>query len=117
MSRSVRFAFAMALAVVLVASVASVASVALAADAKPTTLTGKIACEMCVLKHKEAKACNNVFVAEEGGKSVEYRLADTAAVKAFQHGACEKPVAVRITGTVSGTGAAKTIAAEKVEKI
>jgi hypothetical protein len=111
MRRSVRFAFAMALAVVLVASVA------LAADTKPTTLTGKIACEMCILKHKEAKGCNNVFVADEGGKSVEYKLADTPALKEYQHGACEKSIAVRITGTVSGSGATKTLTAEKVEKI
>ena len=87
-----------------------------AADAKPVTLTGKLACAMCILKQPEVKTCTNVLVVSEKGKDVIYGLADNAVTKEFTMAACEKTLPVKVTGTVAEVKGKKTITATKVEK-
>ncbi len=88
-----------------------------AADAaKPAVLSGNLACAMCILKQKDVKSCTNVLVVKEGGQEVIYALADNDVTKAFTMAACEKTVAVKVTGTVAMAGGKKTITATKVEK-
>jgi hypothetical protein len=104
---------------VLVAAIfVLIAGLAMAADApKAVTVNGKIACAMCVLKHADAKSCANVLVVEENGKPVEYALADNSVLRGFGHGACEKAIPVKVTGTIAEKDGKRTMTAEKIEKV
>lgn len=108
---------ARALAAVAAAGLLLVAPAAQAADAaKEVTLTGKLACAMCILKQKEVTTCTNVLVVSEGGKEVVYALADNAVTKPLTMVACEKTLPVKVTGTVTAVAGKKTLTATKVEK-
>jgi hypothetical protein len=112
MTRLVRAVAAVACAGFLFAGTA-----AQAADAgKQVTITGKLACAMCVLKQKDVKGCTNVVVVKEGGKDVDYALADNDVSKPLIMAACEKALPVKVTGTVTEAAGKKTITASKVEK-
>ncbi len=90
----------------------------LAADtAKPVTMQGKIACAMCVLKHKDAKACAPMLVVTENGKDVEYALANNDVMKAFGHDSCEKAIAAKVTGTLAESNGKKVLTATKIERV
>jgi hypothetical protein len=93
-------------------------SSALAADAasKEVTLTGRLACEMCVLKKAGAKTCNNVLVVPVAGKEVIYALADNAVAQGWSMKACSAAMPVKVTGTLTESAGKKTIAAAKIEK-
>ena len=82
-------------------AVATLAGFALAGEeAKTVTVTGKIVCAKCSLHKADAKECQNVIVAEENGKSVEYYLAKNALSEEFGH-VCKGEKNVVATGTVS----------------
>jgi hypothetical protein len=105
------------LAAVACAGLLAAATSAQAADAgQQVTVTGKLACAMCILKQADAKSCKNVLVASEGGKAVLYALADNEVAKAYTMAACEKTLPVKVTGTVTEAAGKKTITATKVEK-
>jgi hypothetical protein len=88
-----------------------------AADAaKQVTVTGKLACAMCILKTPGVTTCTNVLVVNEGGKDVVYALANNAVTKPLTMAACEKTLPVKVTGTLAEAGGKKTITATKVEK-
>ena len=106
-----------ALAAVAALAFLATAQPAHGADAaKPVTLSGNLACAMCILKQKEVKSCTNVVVVKEAGKDVVYALTDNEVAKAFTMAACEKTLPVKVTGTVAVAGGKKTITATKVEK-
>lgn len=69
-------------------------------EAKTVTVTGKIVCAKCTLQKEDASACQNVIVAEVGGKKVEYYLVKNALAEEFGH-VCKAEKAVVATGTVS----------------
>jgi hypothetical protein len=104
-------------AAVTFAGLLAVATSAQAAEvAKPVTVTGKLACAMCILKQPEVKTCTNVLVVPEAGKDVVYALADNAVTKEFTMAACEKTLPVKVTGTLAEPKGKKTITASKIEK-
>lgn len=89
-----------------------------AADPAPgtTTVTGRLACAMCVLKMKDVKGCVNVLVTSEGGKEVVYALAENEVTRAYEMKACEKALPVKVTGKVSESGGKRTIDPAKIER-
>ena len=104
-------------AAVACAGLLAIASSAQAADAgKPVTISGNLACAMCILKQKDVKTCTNVVVVKEKGQDVIYALTDNAVTKPLTMAACEKTLAVKVTGTVAEAGGKKTITASKIEK-
>jgi D-arabinose 1-dehydrogenase-like Zn-dependent alcohol dehydrogenase len=106
-----------AAAVACAGLLALAASAQAATDAgKQVTVSGKLACAMCILKQKEAKTCKNVLVTTEGGKEVTYALADNAVTKAYVMQACEKTLPVKVTGTLAEEAGKKTITASKIDK-
>ena len=106
-----------AVAIATCAAFLGASAPALAAGAgKPVTISGKLACAMCILKQKEATSCKNVLVATEGGKEAIYALADNAVAKKFTMEACEKTLPVKVTGTLAEVDGKKTITASTIEK-
>ena len=86
---------------IALAAVATLAGFAYAGEeAKTVTVTGKIVCAKCVLQKADAKECQNVLVAEESGKTVEYYIAKNALSEEFGH-TCMGEKQVIATGTVS----------------
>jgi hypothetical protein len=99
------------------AFLAAAAPTLAAADAgKQVTISGNLACAMCILKQKDVKTCTNVVVVKEKGKEVIYALTDNAVTQPLTMAACEKVLPVKVTGTVTEAGGKKTITASKVEK-
>jgi len=97
-------------------AVASLAGFALAGDeAKTVTVTGKIVCAKCSLQKEDAKACQNVIVAEEDGKTVEYYLAKNALTEEFGH-VCKGEKNVVATGTVSEKDGKTWLTATKMDQ-
>jgi type 1 fimbria pilin len=84
-------------------------------DAKTVTVTGKIVCAKCTLQKEDAKQCQNVIVADAGGKTVEYYLVKNALAEEFGH-TCkgEKPVVA--TGTVSEQDGKTWLTATKLDQ-
>ena len=106
-----------AAAIATCAAFLGLATPTLAVDAaRQVTMTGKLACAMCILKQPEVKTCTNVLVVSEAGKDVIYALADNAVTKEFTMAACEKTLPVKVTGTVAAAAGKKTITASKIEK-
>jgi hypothetical protein len=94
------------------------AAPAFAADtaAKETTLTGRLACSLCVLKDPAAKTCSNVLVVPAAGKEVIYALADNPVAKAYSMKACSAALPVKVTGTVKEGAGRPTLTPTKIEK-
>jgi hypothetical protein len=111
MTRLVRAA-----AIATCAAFLAVAGPATADAAKQVTVTGKLACAMCILKTPGVTTCTNVLVVNEKGKDVVYALTDNAVTKPLTMAACEKTMPVKVTGTLAEAGGKKTITATKVEK-
>jgi hypothetical protein len=111
MTRNLRF-----LAVAALAMAVQLGATRAAEAARPVTVTGKLACAMCILKQKGVNTCTNVLVVPEAGHDAIYALADNAVTKAYDMAACEKAVPVKVTGTVSGAGAKRTITPSRIEK-
>ena len=83
------------------AAVATLAGFAGAGDeAKTVTVTGKIVCAKCSLQKADAKQCQNIIVADESGKTVEYYLVKNPLAEEFGH-VCKGEKNVVATGTVS----------------
>ena len=93
--------FRLLIALVAVATLAGFVGFAVAGDeAKTVTVTGKIVCAKCSLQKADAKECQNVIVADESGKTVEYYLVKNALAEEFGH-VCKGEKNVIATGTVS----------------
>jgi hypothetical protein len=106
--RTVRMAF-------LFVAALGLASMALAADeAKTVTLTGKIACAKCTLHLEGAKECQNVLVAEQDGKTVDYYIEANDVMKNFGH-ECHGEKAATVTGTVAEKDGKMWITPTKME--
>ena len=98
------------------AAVAALSGIALAGDeAKTVTVTGKIVCAKCSLKTEGQKECQNVIVAEQEGKQVQYYMAKNAVTEEFGH-VCKGEKAVVATGTVTEKDGHTWIEATKLEQ-
>jgi hypothetical protein len=84
-------------------------------DAKIVTVTGKIVCAKCSLQKDDAKQCQNVIVADLGGKSVEYYLVKNKLAEEFGH-VCKGEKNVVATGTVSEKDGKTWIDATKLDQ-
>jgi hypothetical protein len=100
-------AFAMVLAVGLVATVATT---------DEATLTGKIMCAKCTLKKADAKECQDVLVVtDDQGTMKEYYVTKNEVLQKFGHTCSgEKPAVV--TGTVSEKDGKMWITPTKMEE-
>ena len=105
-----------AVAIASAAAFLAVATPAPAEAGKQVTLSGNLACALCILKQPGVKTCTNVLVVKEQGKDVTYALADNSVTQAFTMAACEKVLPVKATGTVTEAGGKKTLTASKIEK-
>ena len=102
--------------VIVLAAAATLAGFAFAGDAgKTVTVTGKIVCAKCSLKKADAKECQNVIVADDNGKTVEYYLAKNAVAEEFGH-TCKGEKNVVATGTVSEKDGKTWITPTKMEQ-
>jgi hypothetical protein len=98
------------------AALAALTGLAVAGEeAKAVTVTGKLVCAKCSLKKADAKECQNVIVADENGKSVEYYLAKNAVTEEFGH-TCKGEKNVVATGTVAEKDGKTWITASKLEQ-
>ena len=79
------------------------------------TVTGKIVCAKCSLKKADAKECQNVIVADNNGKTVEYYLAKNALTEEFGH-VCKGEKNVVATGTVADKDGKTWLTASKLEQ-
>jgi hypothetical protein len=86
--------------------------VVLAVDVK--TITGEGKCAKCALK--ETDKCQNVIQVEEGGKTVNYYLAQNKVAKAYHKTVCTATVKTTATGEVEEKDGKKVITATKVEE-
>ncbi len=84
-------------------------------EAKAVTVTGKLVCAKCSLQKADAKECQNVVVADEDGKTVEYYLAKNAVSEEFGH-VCKGEKSVVATGTVAEKDGKTWINASKLEQ-
>jgi len=110
------------------ACAAFLATPALAADAKApakptvkaaaaeTTLTGRLACAMCVLKQKDVTTCTNVLVVPEAGKETIYAVTDNKVAQEYSMAACSHALPVKVTGKVSEKDGKKAITPSRIEK-
>jgi len=93
--------FRLLMMLVVVTAFATLSGVSFAGDdAKTVTVTGKIVCAKCSLHKEDAKECQNVIVADVGGKSVEYYLTKNALSEEFGH-VCKGEKNVVATGTIT----------------
>ena len=84
-------------------------------EAKTVTVTGKIVCAKCSLQKADAKECQNVIVADQDGKSVEYYLVKNALAEEFGH-VCKGEKNVVATGTVSEKDGKTWLTATKLDQ-
>ena len=105
-----------AVAIASAAAFLAVAAPAQAEAGKQVTLSGNLACALCILKQPGVKTCTNVLVVKDGGKEVVYALADNDVTRPLTMAACEKVLPVKATGTVTEAGGKKTLTASKIEK-
>ena len=97
-------------------AVATLAGFAVAGEeAKTVTVTGKIVCAKCSLQKAGAKECQNVIVADESGKTVEYYLVKNALAEEFGH-VCKGEKNVVATGTVSEKDGKTWLTATKLDQ-
>jgi len=97
-------------------AVAALAGFAVAGEeAKTVTVTGKIVCAKCSLQKADAKECQNVIVADQDGKSVEYYLVKNALAEEFGH-VCKGEKNVVATGTVSEKDGKTWLTATKLDQ-
>jgi uncharacterized protein DUF6370 len=103
-----------------VAVVFSGVSALMASDDKKVTITGEGMCAKCALK--ETDSCQNAVIETKDGKKTTYYLvkndvADAAHQKlGFCRASKEKPVKVKVTGTVEVKDDKHELTAEKIEK-
>jgi type 1 fimbria pilin len=97
-------------------AVATLAGFVFAADEATTvTVTGKIVCAKCSLHKEDAKECQNVIVADVGGKTVEYYLTKNTLSEDFGH-VCKGEKNVVATGTVSEKDGKTWLTATKMDQ-
>jgi Family of unknown function (DUF6370) len=102
------------LAVLVLVAVLSAATFA-GEDAKTVTVSGKLLCAKCSLKAADAKECQNVIVAEQDGKSVEFYLVKNAVSQEFGH-VCKAEKSVVATGTVGEKDGKTWLTATKIDQ-
>jgi hypothetical protein len=101
---------------IALAAVATLAGFAYAGEeAKTVTVTGKIVCAKCSLKKEDAKECQNVIVADDSGKTVEYYLVKNKLAEDFGH-VCKGEKNVVATGTLSEKDGKTWITATKMDQ-
>lgn len=101
---------------IVLLAVATFAGLSIAGDeAKTVTVTGKLLCAKCTLQKEDAKQCQNVIVAEEGGKKVEYYLVKNALAEEFGH-VCKAEKSVIATGSVSEKDGKTWMTATKIDQ-
>jgi len=101
---------------IVLAAVATLAGFAVAGEeAKTVTVTGKIVCAKCSLQKDDATQCQNVIVADQGGKTVEYYIVKNALAEEFGH-VCKGEKSVVATGTVSEKDGKTWITATKLDQ-
>jgi hypothetical protein len=103
----------------LLAVAALFSGVAVAIAAEDKTVTGDAVCAKCALK--EAPKCENVVMVTDGGKTTNYYLKGAESKKAHQGlGICtaskDKPVKVKVTGTVEEADGKTYLTVTKIEK-
>lgn len=108
MKKTLAFAFAVLLLLA--------AAPALRAGDGEVTLSGKIACGHCTLKLEGVTSCQDVFVAEQDGESVNYWLVKNDVAKEFGH-TCAGEKKVTVTGKLLEKDGRSWIEASKIEKI
>lgn len=85
--------------------------------AAEVTLTGRLTCALCVLKHKDVQAGTNVPVVPQEGKERVYGLPENQVTRAFEMEACGKALPVKVTAIVSEDGGKRVVAATKIERL
>jgi hypothetical protein len=105
-----------AVAIATCAAFLAAAAPARAEAGTQVTLSGNLACALCILKQPGVKTCTNVLVVKEKGKDVIYALTDNAVTQPLTMAACEKVLPVKATGTVTEAGGKKTLTATRIEK-
>jgi hypothetical protein len=80
-------------------------------DAQTVTVSGTIQCAKCLLGKEDAKACQDVLVAED---KTEYYFVKNAVADEHGH-ACKTSKAVVVTGKVTEKDGRKWIEATKIE--
>ncbi|MCL4837359.1 MAG: hypothetical protein KJ058_05295 [Thermoanaerobaculia bacterium] len=108
MKKTLAFAFALLLLLA--------AAPALRAGEGEVTLSGKIACGHCTLKLEGLTSCQDIFVAERDGQSVNYWLVKNDVAKEFGH-TCAGEKKVTVTGKILDQDGHTWIEASKIEKI
>ena len=96
----------------ILAVVAS-AAFTLHADDMVVTVSGEGKCAKCALK--EADKCQNVIVAEEGGKKVTYYLTGDVSKAYHKDNLCSATKAVTATGSVKMVDGKHELAVTKIE--
>lgn len=96
----------------LLACALMLAAVARAAD-EVRTITGEAMCAKCELKLQDK--CQTVIQVNEGGKVVNYFVADNAVAKAFHPTICESPAPVTATGTVKTVDGKQVLTASSID--
>jgi len=81
--------------------------------ADKVTITGEGKCAKCAMH--DAKECETVIQAQEGGKTVSYYLADNKVAKEFHENVCKDPHKITATGTVKEKDGKKVLTASKIE--
>ncbi len=92
-------------------------SLAIAAEVK--TITGDAVCAKCALK--EQAKCQNVVIADEGGKKVNYYLTGAESNKAHKGlaicgASTDSPVKVKVTGDVTTKNDKNMMAVSSIDK-
>ncbi|HSM50253.1 MAG TPA: DUF6370 family protein [Thermoanaerobaculia bacterium] len=104
--------FALAFALLLLLAAAP----AVRAGDGEVTLSGKIACGHCTLKLEGLTSCQDVFVVEQDGQSVNHWLVKNDVAKQFGH-TCAGEKKVTVTGKLLEKDGQSWIEASKIEKI
>jgi hypothetical protein len=97
------------------------ASALMANDDKKVTVTGDGMCAKCALS--ETDSCQNAVIEDKDGTKTTYYLVHEGVSKK-SHGSMgfckatkDKPVKVKVTGTVEEKDGKKVMTAEKIEKV
>lgn len=102
------------LTLIAVLALGSLAVNTFAADAKETTISGKMVCAKCALH--EGTACQNVVQVDKDGKTVNYYLVQNEVSKAKHEAICGgSSENVTATGTVVEKDGKETMTVSKLE--
>jgi len=98
-----------------VASLLLTSVVLQAADKPPVTITGMGQCAKCSLK--QADACQNAVVVEEGDKKITYLLEQNEISKKFHSNLCQAQKKVTAVGALKEVEGKKVLTVTKLELV